>query len=748
MVSGSVEMRRGGYAAFAAVLILLVAGSVASQESLSRYYYYPFSVGVGYQPLSPIGDIVRRATVNDVSGKLRVPLPFVASLHPFVIGGMVSFDSDEQDEPTILGGALNDDAALPDYDQRDTWDHSNYFGGLGLGYAHRISKEFEAGGELYGAVSQSYYPQRVVTADGTWYPIGELGLILGVDGKISLNPTFNLSIDVIPSFRYDMTLGNLPDFDGLYFGLGFAAHYRFGQDPDAPQAEVNALDFVVEELPPVFAAMQKVYVDRPISHVTIANIEDNDVTNLEVAFNQATYMDTPTQCAEFEQLEAGESVQVPLHASFNDEVFNTVDVKPLNGEIIATYTYRNRTVTQTRSVTFNLQDRNALTWDETRKVAAFITPRDSAVRNYASFVSEQSQEDNTAYLPDGLEFAMQAYEALAALDLGYQPDPRSPFEEVQGDTVVIDSVSLPRETLRRGTGDCDDITVLYNAMVESIGKQSGIVTIPGHIYAAVDTGLAPRNYTRIHPDREMTLAVDDTLWVLVEITLIGEASFIDAWETGMQEYHATDPAVREFYSTSECQVEYAPVGLRDEDIGLQYGNPEEFRQPFRRDRDRLATLILSPIREETEARNRPRSWNHLGVIAAQLKQHHVAEDAFSRAANLDHDYMSPRVNLGALRFLQEDYQGALSAFENAKRTLSHLERPDDNLALAVNLNLARTLHALGRYDEAAALHAAAEEINPEEAAKYQYIASGDASGGRAGAAGDVPMIRFVDEGEE
>ena len=730
-------------------ILVLLAGTAVGQESLNSYYRYPISIGAGYHPLSPVGDVLRRATVNDISGRVRIPLPFMPALQPFLLGGLVTYDSDEADDPTILGGVLDADATMPDYQQIDTWDHRNIFGGLGIGYAHRMTKEFEIGAEVYGGLSQSYYQQRVVTAAGEWYPVGELGLIVGVNGKISLNPSFNLSIDVVPSFRYDRSFGNLPDFDGLYFGLGFAAHYRFGQDPDAPQAEVRALQFTMEEMPPVFAAMQKVYVTRPISHVTLLNAEANEVTDLLVEFYQAGYMDSPTLCAEIESIPAGESIEVPIHASFSEAVFNTVDVIPLNGEIIATYFYRGNPVDQRRSVTFNLQDRNSLTWDDDRKVAAFITPKDSAVRNYASFVSESASEENTDYLPDALEFAMQAYHALDALEIGYQSDPSSPFQEVQGNPVFIDSVSLPRETLKRGTGDCDDITVLFNTMLESVSVPSGIVTIPGHIYSAVNTGLAPRDYARVHPDRAMTLVADESLWVLVEITLIGRAGFMDAWQTGMEEWHAYDnnEAVRNFYSTASCQTEYGPVGLQDADIGLQYGNPEEFLSGFRQDLNRLSDTILAPIQDEAARRNRPRTWNHTGVLAAQLKAYDVADDAFTRAAQMDSDYLGPRVNLGALRYLQGDYDGALTAFQSAEAIVS-LGDATDETALAVYVNLAKTLHALGRYDDATDYLAMAEGINPAEAARYSYVASADASGGRASSAADGPAILFVDEEEE
>ena len=320
------------------LVLIALAGTAVAQESPNTYYAYPFSFGVGYQPLSPIAFVERKTAVNDISARLRVPLPFAPVFQPFLIAGLTTLDSDESDEPTVLGGVLDPGATLPGDDPRGTWDHRQWLGGLGVAYAHRMSKEFEAGAELFAGVTHSYFPRRVVTSSGEWYPVGEPGLVVGLGGKISLNPAFNLSIDVTPSFRYTRTFGNLPDFDGLYFGLGFAAHYRLGQDPDAPQAEIRALRFTVEELPPVFAAMQKVYVREPIAWVTLTNTASSPVTDLEILFNQATYMDAPTRCAEIESLAPGESVDVPIHASFNDAVFGTVDVVPLNGEIVARYT--------------------------------------------------------------------------------------------------------------------------------------------------------------------------------------------------------------------------------------------------------------------------------------------------------------------------------------------------------------------------------------------------------------------------
>ncbi len=55
---------------------------------------------------------------------------------------------------------------------------------------------------------------------------------------------------------------------------------------------------------------------------------------------------------------------------------------------------------------------------------------------------------------------------------------------------VVDTVHLARETLKSGLGDCSDLTVLYDSMLESLAVETGFITVPGHIYAAINTKVA------------------------------------------------------------------------------------------------------------------------------------------------------------------------------------------------------------------------------------------------------------------
>ena len=101
-----------------------------------------------------------------------------------------------------------------------------------------------------------------------------------------------------------------------------------------------------------------------------------------------------------------------MTAIFNDQIFTTQGTTPLTGEIIATYKLKSRSARQAQSVTYELHDKNALTWDDDRKVAAFITPQDSAVRNYASFIRQVHRDAVNPYISKNFQFAVQVFNAL------------------------------------------------------------------------------------------------------------------------------------------------------------------------------------------------------------------------------------------------------------------------------------------------------------------------------------------------
>ena len=50
---------------------------------------------------------------------------------------------------------------------------------------------------------------------------------------------------------------------------------------------------------------------------------------------------------------------------------------------------------------------------------------------------------------------------------------------------ATDFLQFPRETLRYTTGDCDDLSILYCSVMQSLNIDTALITVPGHIYVAV-----------------------------------------------------------------------------------------------------------------------------------------------------------------------------------------------------------------------------------------------------------------------
>ena len=546
-----------------AILFLVCAFPLTAQskDNLINYnetYRYPISIGVEAQFSSPLAlfgtDYKGEFSYLDISVLSRMPLKKHPVLQPLLRLGFVVVKGEE------------------DVSQ---FDNTRYFFNGGLGYAHKFSKSFEAGVDLEVGLGYSVFPDLDSSGDshGAWNLQGALG------GRVGFSPSYNFSIDLHPSLQYFYSFSPLVRFNGFSLGVGITAHYRLGTDPDDPRAEIRSIDFDRPRMDNMFAAMQSFYVENPAGEVIITNTEKYALTDLKVSFFQPGYMSIATEVVSLGILEPGENLTVPITAAFDKSVFSLEGVTPLTGEIRVDYTLRTRDAFQTIPVTYDLYDKNSLTWDDDRKVAAFITSGDSALANYLSFLRQSCKDVVNPGYSESVQTGMQVFYGLTEIGCLYQRDPTLSFEDAQGDALVVDSVNLPRETLTKLAGDCDDLTVLYNAMLESAGIETGFVTVPGHIYSIFNTGIPARDYQLIHPDKTMTVPIDGELWVPVEITFIGEDDFDVAWRAGAEEFARFIDVENALglYFTREAQSVYRPRRIRGKRPGVAVRRTDQDR---------------------------------------------------------------------------------------------------------------------------------------------------------------------------
>lgn len=328
------------------------------------------------------------------------------------------------------------------------------------------------------------------------------------------------------------------------------------------------------------------------------------------------------------------------------------------------------------------------------------------------------------------------------------------FYQSAGDLMVVDSISLPRNTLRNITGDCDDLTVLYCSMLEAVGIDTAFITVPGHIYAAFNTKVPVRDYVRVYPDRRMIISVDGEIWLSVEITLIGLTSFTESWRKGIDEWdsYGGTPGKRAFYKTRESQELYRPVGLTEKDMGLQYGSGKKINSDFSGELDKIISRLLDKQTAAAKEAGDSRSYNRLGIEFAKYSRLDKAEEAFSQALMLNQGNISAKINLGNVLYLKENFKAAESKFSGLYRDLERAGRGNSSTAFKVLINLSRTNYALEEYDKADAYFLKAKSVDPAASKDYEYLSSGAGNGSGRGSAvmsgkGGILFAGETEEGE-
>ncbi len=579
----------------------------------------------------------------------------------------------------------------------------------GFGVSYELFKRFFVGAYVHGG----YYFASLnvdVEEDKGNHPLLEAGA--GVSYRLHPRLSFDLGL----SYR---------NFTGLYndlvLALGTAYHFksRTGAGGILPSQLKPYKELKIESinLQPVFPVFYKYYDDHPLGSIVIRNTGKIPLEEIKVSLFVNQYMDNPNLCRELEFLKGDSEAEIDLFALFNDRVLGISESTKVQANItvevlVAGEPYGNETVE-----TLRMHDRNAVTWTDDRKAAAFVTMKDPTVLKFAKNITSMVKDKASRAINPNLRTAIAFHEALALFGINYVIDPTTPYKELSRDAMAIDYLQFPNQTLEYKAGDCDDLSILYSALLESVGIPTAFITIPGHIYMAFALGLGPEEAAKQFLKPENLIFMNNESWVPVEVTRI-DGGFMQAWEIGAKQWREQSAKSQAgFLPIHEAWELYEPVGFSGEVGALALPAEDTVVSAYLQEVMKFIEAELYPRVSRLEQQiedsgENPRYINSLGVLYARYGLSDKAAQEFQRILRRE-EYLPALINMGNLAFLDGDLNRALSYYEQAYK-----RQPNNS---TVVLSLAKVNHELANYGEVNRLYGLLKKQEPELAERYTYL---------------------------
>jgi hypothetical protein len=286
-----------------------------------------------------------------------------------------------------------------------------------------------------------------------------------------------------------------------------------------------------------------------VAVVAVTNNEPNAITGISLSFFMERYMSQGSVFAVIPRLLPGETAEFPVTALFNESMLDLTENVNANALVSIDY----RTLGAKKQAAFPVQmtvyHRNAFVWDDDRRAAAFVSPRDPAAVLFAKYVRavvRNIKEESPALffgIPENIQYALGLFEALRLYGINYIIDPASSYLEMSENASNLDSLNYPYQTLFYRGGDCDDLSILFCSMLEVLGIESAFVTVPGHIYCAfnIREQRTVNSEQWIAANRDKLIEHEGRLWMPVEMTITGEG-FTQAVRVGAREWRQANAA--------------------------------------------------------------------------------------------------------------------------------------------------------------------------------------------------------------
>jgi tetratricopeptide (TPR) repeat protein len=517
-------------------------------------------------------------------------------------------------------------------------------------------------------------PYASATADLSFFVTPSFSIGLGAGARLLLGPQAPLLTTV------GVTLGALYRFP-------ISGSVEFGPAPARP-SPLKLSDVQTVAILPAFFPW---YDDHPIGRATLMNQGKAAAKDIRVSVFVRSYMDSPKVYGVEGEVAPGAKKDIDLYALFTEKVLEITEGIKAAAEIEVSFTAGGEAWKTTTVETVRLENRNASMWDDDRRAAAFVTARDPAVTAFAKTVASLVRNGENQSLDYGLRAAMAMHGALTLAGIGYVPDAKTPYVEYVKNAQAIDNLQFPRQTLGYRSGDCDDLTILYCALLSAASVDTAFITAPGHIYMAVALDAPADEAAKAMGSPDDVIVQGGRAWVPLEVTLVRE-SFLTAWLEGAREWRDNAASgTAKLYPLADAWKVFDPVGLPGEAV-VTVPPEAAITSAYRAETARVADRIIGSRVKELEARialtkDPQRLLNSLGALYARVGLLDKAEQQFTRSAAV-RAYAPALVNLGNIALLKKAPQKALGFYQEAVR--------QDGGNPAALAGLVQSFRALGR----------------------------------------------------
>jgi hypothetical protein len=293
----------------------------------------------------------------------------------------------------------------------------------------------------------------------------------------------------------------------------------------------------------IFSAKREFYANNPIATVDLYNDGDRPITlqlSLETTGKAGTFQ------TESFRIHSKEIKTVPLFFYFGKE---GLELMESSEQLILSARVGDR---------FRMVDTQPITihghhaWDgNTWGLRYFISPDDPFLKErakqvYLGVVAKSGNLDE----PKNKLARVSDFIDEFGKGLRYISDPTT--------SMAVDQVQYPVETLMKGSGDCEDLTVCLASGLMAVGIHTAVVdvrpklgenlTFPtaepgalGHVFILVDTGIAPQFMTEIGLTEFQAVTRQNalgqpTLWLPIEVTALSNG-FDAAFRMGVRQYY-------------------------------------------------------------------------------------------------------------------------------------------------------------------------------------------------------------------